>query len=99
MARIIIRTVVKRTRISHIAVPDRPERHGSAGPPKLRRTAESKLQILRGLGGGFFPVENRVPRKILPAPPSRAQINFHRPDIAEHPWQRERPYPADPAPI
>src|SRR6266403_1320947 len=96
MARIIVWTVVKRTRISHIAVPDGPKRHGSSLPAKFRRTAESKLEILRGLEGDFFPVENRVRRKIIPAHPSGEQINFHRPDIAEYPWKRERPYAAEP---
>src|SRR5258708_26815936 len=99
MARIIIRTVVKRTRISHIAVPDRPERHGSAGPAKFRRTAESKLEILRRLEGDFFPVENRVRRKIIPAHPSGEQINFHRPYIQAYPLERVRPYPAGPGQI
>ncbi len=56
MAGIIIWTVIHGTRISYIAVPNCPERHGTSIAAKFGRAAESKLEILRRLKGDFFPV-------------------------------------------
>src|SRR5258708_17504071 len=96
-AGVMIGSGVKGARISYVAVPERPEGHGSPCSAKLRCTAESEFEILCRLERDFFSVEDRIRGKFVSFHSSDEQINFHGANIFEYPWQDERLYPAQSA--